>query len=73
MQIRTVDNNVGFETFNQNNPDPTATALVQLILVPGDEGSIEVPDGMELVEKSKTDLGATIYGFGEIRAETEPR
>jgi hypothetical protein len=64
MQVRTMDNNVGFKTFNQNNPDPNATALVQLILVPGDEGSIEVPAGMKLVENSKTDDGGTIYGFG---------
>ena len=64
MQIRTLDNNVGFETFNQNNPDPAAGRLHQLILAPGDEGTIEVPAGMKLVENSKTDDGGTIYGFG---------
>ena len=62
MQIRTVDNNVGFETFNQNNPE--GGRLVELILTPGDEGSIEVPAGMKLVENSKTDDGGTMYGFG---------
>jgi hypothetical protein len=66
MQVRTIDNNVGFETFNQNNSDPGAPKLHQLILGPGDEGSIEVPTGMKLVEVSKTDAGGTIYGFGPV-------
>ena len=36
MQVRTLDNNVGFETFNQNNP--AGATLVQIILRLADHG-----------------------------------